>query len=212
NPEYRTLMERYPVPMGRGSISGRTLLEGRPVQVADVLADPEYAMTAAARTGGNRTILGVPLMREGAPIGVITLQRSTVQPFTDKQIELLMTFADQAVIAIENTRLFEEVETRTRELTESLEYQTATGDVLGVISRSPNELQPVLDAMLQTAARLCQAEYALFFQLQDGSYHVVGSNNAAAELVKRLSEHPINLGRDSLVGRTALERRTVHLP
>jgi GAF domain-containing protein/anti-sigma regulatory factor (Ser/Thr protein kinase) len=211
-PEYRALMERYPVPVGRGSIAGRTVLEARTVQVADVLADPEYAVAEVARTGGYRTLLGVPLMGEGTPIGVITLQRSTVRPFTDKQIELLTTFADQAVIAIENTRLFEEVQARTYELSESLEYQTATSDVLSVISRSPNELQPVLDAMLQTAGRLCDAEFALFFKLDDGKYRVVGSNNAAAELVKHLSEHPINLDRASLVGRTALERRTVHLP
>jgi GAF domain-containing protein len=120
NPEYRAFLERYPVPVGRGSIAGRTLLEGRPVQIADVFEDPEYAVTPLARIGGFRTLLGVPLMREGTPIGVISLQRSTVQPFSDNQIALLITFADQAVIAIENTRLFGEVQARTRELTESL--------------------------------------------------------------------------------------------
>src|SRR5262245_8272566 len=109
-------------------------------------------------------------MREGSPIGVIALGRNTVRPFTDKQIELVTTFADQAVIAIENVRLFDEVQARTREVQESLDYQTAISDVLNVISRSPNELQPVIDAILQTAARLCEAEHALFFKLQDGKY------------------------------------------
>jgi GAF domain-containing protein len=197
---------------GRGSVVGRAALEGRPVQIADVLADPEYAYTEAQKIAGFRSILGVPLLREGVPIGGIGLQRTDVRPFTDKQIELATTFADQAVIAIENVRLFDEVQARTRELQESLEYQTATSEVLNVISRSPSELRPVLDAILQTAGRLCEAEYACFFKLQDGKYHLAGSNNAEAEYVKFLSEHPIGLDRGSLVGRTGVERRTVHIP
>ena len=119
-------------------------------------------------------MLGVPLLREGASIGVITLPRNEVRPFTEKQIELVTTFADQAVIAIENVRLFEEVQARTRELQELLEYQTATSDVLNVISRAPSQLQPVFDAIVETAARLCEAEYALVYRLKDGEYHVAG--------------------------------------
>src|SRR5262249_17544035 len=119
---------------------------------------------------------------------------------------------DQAVIAIENVRLFDEVQARTREVQESLEYQTAISDVLNVISRSPNELQPVIDAILQTAARLCEAEYALFWRLQGGAYHLAGTSNANAAFVKHCAEHPIRPGRGSVAGRTALEQKTVHLP
>src|SRR5207344_701637 len=151
----------------RGSITGRTVLEGRIVHIPDVLADPEFTWFEAQKRGNYRTVLGVPLLREGAPIGVLFLSRATVDPFTQQQIELVTTFADQAVIAIENVRLFDEVQARTRELTESLEYRTATSEVLNVISRSPSELRPVLDVILQTAGRLCEAEYACFFKLQD---------------------------------------------
>src|SRR5262249_25767801 len=151
-------MDTHPIPLGRGTITGRTVMEGKVVQIPDVLADPEYRFVEGVKVGGIRTILGVPLLREGTPIGVVALSRNRVEPFTEKQIELVTTFADQAVIAIENVRLFDEVQARTREVQESLDYQTAISDVLNVISRSPNDLQPVIDAILQTAARLCEAE------------------------------------------------------
>src|SRR5262249_6972610 len=150
---------------GRGGASGRVLMERRSVQIADVLADPEYKFREVAKLGNFRTILGVPLLREGIPIGIFLLHRAAVRPFTEKQIELVETFADQAVIAIENVRLFEAEQQRTRELSETLEYQTAISAVLNVISRSPNELQPVLDTIVQTAARLCGAEFSVFFRL-----------------------------------------------
>src|SRR5262245_21100925 len=210
--DYQAYLESHPVPMDHGSLTGRTMLECKTIHIHDVLADPEYKLTETARIGRYRTLLGVPLMRKGTPIGVISLQRYTVRPFTDKQIELVETFADQAVIAIENVRLFDEVQARTRELTQSVDYQTAISDVLNVISRSPNELQAVIDAILQTAGRLCEAEHALFFKLQDGKYHLVGSNNVGAHYVEYLFEHSITPGRGSLVGRTAVERKTVHLP
>src|SRR5262245_27382254 len=207
-----------------GFFVGRAVLEQRTIRVADVLtAADEYpegsdrARSFFSQTGtpglGFRTILAVPLIRAGKAIGVISIRRPEVRAFTDRQIELLRIFADQAVIAIENARLFEAEQTRTKELQESLEYQTATSEVLNVISRSPNKLKPVLDTMLQTATRLCEAEYTLFFKLgSDGKYHLAGSNNAAAEFVQYASEHPLSVDRASLVGRTALERRAVHLP
>src|SRR5207237_10707020 len=135
------------------------LLEGKAVQIPDVLTDPEYSLAEPQRLGGYRTHLGVPLLREGNPIGVILVSRRTVRPFDNKQIELVSTFADQAVIAIENARLFEAEQQRTRELTESLEQQTATSEVLSVISGSPGELQPVFDNMLAKAVELREASF-----------------------------------------------------
>ena len=153
------------------------LLEGRSVQIPDVLADPEYTFLEAARLGNFRTILGVPLLREGIPIGIFNLNRAAVRPFTEKQIKLVKTFADQAVIAIENTRLFEAEQQRTRELTESLQQQTATSEVLQVIGSSPGDLQPVFEAMLEKAVRICDA-------MSGGIYRWDGN---AFSLVRRLS-------------------------
>src|SRR5262249_26435338 len=160
--EWKSYMQQQGLESGRGSITGRVLLDGKTVHIHDVQADPEYAIPSTV-SFGNRTVLGVPLLREGTPIGVIVLSRSIMQPFTDKQIELVTTFADQAVIAIENVRLFDEVQARTRELTESLEQQTATAQVLGVISSSPGELEPVFEALLANAVRLCQARFGSLF-------------------------------------------------
>jgi two-component system, NtrC family, sensor kinase len=156
-----------PLPPGRGSLVGRTALEGKTVHIPDCLADPEYVAMDYQAVGHYRTMLGVPLLREGVPIGVIGLLRTAVRPFTDKQIELVTTFADQAVIAIENARLFEEVQERTHELTESLEQQTATSEVLQVISSSPGELEPVFRIMLENATRVCGANFGMM-QLWNG--------------------------------------------
>ena len=149
--------KQNPIPLGRGSLTGRTALERKMVHIPDVLEDPEYTWTKSIELAQYRTMLGIPLLREGVPIGVIALLRRTVRPFTDNQIELVTTFADQAVIAIENVRLFEEVQARTRELSESLQQQTATADVLKVISSSPGDLKPVFDSMLINATRICEA-------------------------------------------------------
>ena len=210
--EHQNYMRQHPISPGRGTLIGRIALEQRPFHIPDVLADSEYTLIETHKLGGYRANLGVPLLREGKLIGAFSLCRSEARAFTDKQIELVTTFADQAVIAIENVRLFEEVQARTAELSESLEYQTATSEVLNVISRAPSQLQPVFEAIVETAGRLCEAEYALVYRLQDGKYQVAASNNAEAELIRYAREHPLAPGRESLIGRTALEGRTVHIP
>src|SRR5262249_17254417 len=148
------------------TMTARVALELRTVHVPDVLADLEHERPDFVKMNDTRSGVAVPLLRERELIGVLVLLRVAQRPFTDKQIELLETFADQAVIAIENTRLFEEVQARTKELQDSLDRQTATSEVLGVISRSPNEVQPVLDTIVATAQRLCQAERATVWRLE----------------------------------------------
>src|SRR5258708_3878760 len=166
-----------------------------------------------SRRMGHRSILSVPLLREGESIGTIVLRRSEVNPFTDKQIALLQTFADQAVIAIGNVRLFEEVQARTEDLRESLEFQTATSDVLKVISSSPDSLQPVLDVIVDTARHLCGTETSTIFLLKDGKFHIAAASGARPEYMDFLRDNPIALGQaGSSTSRAAREKRTVHIP
>ena len=157
--ENKEYLETIAIRPGPGTIVGRTLLEGRTIHVHDVHAESDYELNRVVTLGGYRTTLGIPLLREGLPIGVIFLARTRVAPFNRQQIDLVTTFADQAVIAIENVRLFDEVQARTRELSESLEQQTATSEVLKVISSSPGELKPVFEAMLANATRICEATF-----------------------------------------------------
>ena len=213
DPRFGEYVKTLEITPSRGSVTGRVLLECKTVQITDVLADPDYSLDEAQRLGGFRTHMGVPLLRQGVPIGVILLSRTTVCPFTEKQIELAETFADQAVIAIENSRLFEEVQARTRELQESLEYQTASSEVLGVISQSPSQAQPVFEAIVATARQLCQAEYALILRLGgDDRYHLAAHSNAHQSFLSWLRANPCAAGDGSAVGLVALEKRTIHMP
>ena len=169
--EFEKFANEHPFKPGRGTITGRTALEGKIVHVPDVLADPEYTYLEGQKLGGYRSNLGVPLLREGDPIGVFVLTRPTVKPFTEKQIELVTTFANQAVIAIENTRLL-------NELRESLQQQTATSEVLQVISSSPGELKPVFESMLENAVRICEAKFGLMHRYDNGVFQTAAVLNA----------------------------------
>ena len=196
---------------GRNSVFGRVLQKNKSVQIPDVLADPEYALRETARLGGFRTNLGVPLLRERIPIGVLLLHRAAVRPFTEKQIKLVETFADQAVIAIENVRLFEAEQQRTRELAESLEQQTATSEVLQVISRSTFDLQKVLNTLVESAARLCEADMAIVHRLEGSISEPVATYGITPDLHEQLKMKRFEPGRATVAGRVLLERRAVHV-
>ena len=162
-------------PLTCDSVGGRAVLDRELIHIEDLMAVaatefPE-AVSAVERMGG-RTVLAAPLLREGVAIGVIFIRRTAVRPFTDKQIKLLETFAAQAVIAIENVRLFKEIQERNAELREALEHQTATAEVLGIISRSPTDVQPVLDAIVESAARVCGIDDVLL-RLREGTTSVL---------------------------------------
>jgi GAF domain-containing protein len=196
------------VPVDRGSITGRAALEGRVVHVPDVLADPDYTWTGAQEIGGYRTALGAPLLRKGDVVGVIFVAKTAPQPFTAKQIELVTTFADQAVIAIENTRLL-------NELHESLQQQTATADVLKVISRSAFDLQTVLDTLVESAVRLCEARFGAVFRLDHGLLHLAAQHNFDEDLgwvalIK--GRYPMAPNRGHISGRAILTGGPVQIP
>ena len=211
-PEFNEHMKTQTFAPGRDGVIGRVLLEGKSVQIPDVLADPEYTFREIARLGDFRTILGVPLLREGVPIGLFVLQRAAVRPFTDKQIELVETFADQAVIAIENVRLFDEVQARTRDLSESLQQQTATADVLKVISRSAFDLKTVLDTLVEAAARLCEADQGTIARDRDGVFQRVATYGFSDEFTEYVKTIPVIPERGTATGRALLEGRVVHIP
>ncbi|MGB8564976.1 MAG: GAF domain-containing protein, partial [Pseudolabrys sp.] len=207
-PEFREFMKTMRVPPGRGTAVSRAVLEGKTTHIHDVLNEPEYTFPPE-----GRTVLAIPLLREGNPIGVIVLIRRTVGPFTDKQIELVATFADQAVIAIENVRLFDEVQARTRDLSESLQQQTATADVLKVISRSTFDLQPVLDTLTESAAQLCEADIAAIVRQKSDAYYWATSYGLPPDSSEYAKEKvAIEPGRATVAGRVLQEGKTVHVP
>jgi two-component system, NtrC family, sensor kinase len=206
--EFMGQIRNIPVAAERGSITGLTMLEGKAIQVEDVEANPEYWPKNFAKPGELRTGLGIPMMRDGAPIGVLALMRTEVRPFNAKQIELVQTFADQAVIAIENARLFDEVQARTRDLEESLRQQTATADVLKVISRSAFDLDAVFDALLTSAVSLVGSRGGTIC-VREGDrfrYRAVAEGRDSA-MWRYLSEHPPTPGRASVAGRVLLSGR-----
>ena len=209
SPELTQYAKEHPLRPDRGSMTGRAALEGRAIHVPDVLADPEYT-ASGYQSFGYRTALAVPLLREGATIGVFVLTRDAVNPFTDKQIELVTTFADQAVIAIENVRLFEAEQQRTRELTESLEQQTATSEVLQVISSSPGDLQPVFEAMLENAVRICDAKFGNIYRWDGDALRLLASHNTPPALAEARKHLPLRPHPESPVGRMVAHKAAFH--
>jgi GAF domain-containing protein len=211
SPEIIDFVRRNPIKPGRHTITARVALERRTIHVADLQADPEYEYVKRD-VDPIRTELGVPMFRGNDLVGVIILYKLVVQPFTDKQIELVTTFADQAVIAIENVRLFEAEQQRTRELSESLEQQTATSEVLRVISSSPGDLHPVFEAMLAQAVRVCDAMGGGICRWDGEALHHVAVRwvePAFAELLRRTPIHP---NPNTNVGRMLTTKTVVHIP
>jgi two-component system, NtrC family, sensor kinase len=212
NPDYLDIEQRNPIALGQGTVVGRAAMNKRVVRIDDAWNDPLYEKKEDAKTGRVRSMIGVPLMREGEPIGVIALARGRVEPFADREIELVTTFADQAVIAIENVRLFEAVQQRTHELTESLKQQTATADVLKVISRSAFDLRTVLDTLLQSAARLCEADQGTITQRRGDEFYRSVSYGFPAAFAEYVRDRAVELGRDTATGRALVEGKIIHIP
>jgi PAS domain S-box-containing protein len=201
----------FPRRADEGSIVGRAILAGTVVQAHNVLDDPTYVMEHQARTVGFRSFLAAPMLRGGEPIGVIGVGRPVAGPFPESQVELLQTFADQAVIAIENVRLFKELETRNSDLTETLEQQTATSEVLKVISRSAFDLQPVLQALIENATRLCGADGGSIYRFDGELLRMAATYNLPDELRRFVEQNPLQPGRGTAVGRSLIEGRVVHI-
>ncbi|MDP9321639.1 MAG: GAF domain-containing sensor histidine kinase [Chloroflexota bacterium] len=204
SPEATAYELGHPTPIDRGSAVGRAVVEENTVHIADVLADPEYRWLETQQLVGYRTLLAVPIRRANEILGVIAFSRGAVLPFSERDIALVETFADQAAIAIENVRLFHETR-------ESLEQQTATADILKVISRSAADLQPVFDSVVENANRLCAGDYAFIYLEEGGRSRHVAAFGGSPGLRELARQEPLSRGRGSLVGRIALEERVVQI-
>ena len=212
DPRYLEIERATPIMPGPGTVVGRTAMRRKAVRIVDAMVDPLYEKKEDAEVAQVRSMMGVPLMRGGEAIGVIALARQRVESFVDREIELVSTFADQAVIAIENVRLLNELRQRTDDLSELLQQQTATSDVLKVISRSTFDLERVLDTLTKSAAKVCAAEKGVIFQ-RDGDLYRLGANYGFSRDAEQYAlDHPQRAGRGSAVGRVALEGNVVHIP
>src|SRR5215831_4371625 len=214
-PEFVEFMHGRPFAPGQESAFARAVLNATTVHIPDVQAEhtDSEVVRRWRKIGGYRTTLAIPLLRDGSVIGTIVVTRNVVRPFTDKQIELVTTFADQAVIAIENTRLFEAEQTSKRELQESLEYQTAISDVLNVISRSPTDVQPVFETIAKSAASLCRARFCHVFRFDGELVHFVASQGLTPEAAEMLRDaYPMRPGRASISARAILSGAVEEIP
>ena len=208
-----TVRQSFPQVPGRASATTRAIETRQPVIIPDVLEDPEYSLTEMVRVAAYRSVMSVPMLRAGNPIGAITVTRAEAGPFADKQLALLQTFADQAVIAIENARLFTELQASNRDLTSALDTQTATSEILRVISRMQTDVQPVFDAIADSAARLCQADIAGLFRAESGQLHEISTwsrlDPDLAQTLRRIYPRPLDTS--TFIGRSILERRVVQV-
>jgi signal transduction histidine kinase len=207
---YAAARRRSPLRPPPDAPLGLVAITKQVAHIADITTIPSYVegdpfVVAGVELAGYRTVLAAPMLKDNELIGAITSCRQEVRPFTDKQIELVKNFAAQAVIAIENTRLL-------NELRESLQQQTATADVLKVISRSTFDLQMVLDTLVESAAQLCDADSASIHRPQDNAYPCIASHGYSREFHQYLREHPIVAGRGSAVGRAMSDGKIVHVP
>ncbi|MGZ4853484.1 MAG: GAF domain-containing protein, partial [Halobacteriota archaeon] len=211
DPGYRQHEEMVEIRAGRGTLIGRVAFAKCAVQITDAWNDPEYEEKESARLGSVRAMLGVPLMRSGEPIGAFALARSEPIPFSEREVALVTTFADQAVIAIENARLFDQLQAKTRDLEDSLQQQTATADVLKVISSSPGELEPVFRALLENAVHLCEAEFAMLFLYEENEFRPVGRWNLPQAWEEFLTKNAIRDDPTIPMGRVARTKQPVHI-
>jgi signal transduction histidine kinase len=204
---------RFPRPADRESLPGWALLDRAVVHIPDVESDPRLspALLHRARLRGFRSVVVTPMLRDGEPVGAIGVTRREPRAFSDAHLALLQTFAEQAVIAIENVRLFKELEARNRALTEALEQQTATSEVLKVISRSTFDLQPVLETLIESAVRLCGADKGLIYRQDGGLYRAAVSYGHSPQWKQVIEQYPIAQDRTSATGRAVLERQVVHI-
>jgi two-component system, NtrC family, sensor kinase len=213
-PGFEKYAERYPLPLDDKLNAGKAILAGRALQIVPIIGNPD-APPSTQKLGadfGFNALLSVPLIHEGKAIGVLNTAHRDPIAFTDKQIALIKSFADQAVIAIENARLLSELRQRTADLTESLQQQTATADVLKVISRSTFDLKTVLDTLVESAERLCEADFAFIFRKESQGYRLAASHGFSREYQAWMETHTIAPGSKTLIGRTAVARQPVHIP
>ena len=210
--EYDAIRKIFPRPAGRETAAGRAVLTRELVAIPDVLEDPEYENKEAAINGGFRSAVAIPLLRDGNPIGTINVGLREPGPFPAKQMMLLQTFADQAVIAIENVRLFKALEDRNRDLTEALEHQTATSEILRVISSSPTDVQPVFDLIAERAGKLCDSQVGVVSRVEGDQVHVAalhGVTEEAKETIRDKFPMPLNAG--SASARAIRDSSMVHI-